>query len=116
MKRLVKNFVDVRYIISKKLNSIIRKGKDSLKDYQMTEVVYKINCKDCDQVYIGQTKRYLETRIKEQTLYKKILRVTFLLLRIIIDCLLITILKGINLTYYARRKIGRRERSQRCFS
>jgi len=31
----------------------------------MTEIVYKINCKDCDQVYIGQTKRYLETRIKK---------------------------------------------------
>jgi len=31
----------------------------------MTEV--KINCKDCDQVYIGQTKRYLETRIKEHS-------------------------------------------------
>jgi len=28
-------------------------------------IVYKINCIDCDQVYIGQTKRHLETRIKE---------------------------------------------------
>jgi len=28
-------------------------------------VVYKINCNDCDKVYIGQTKRYLVTRIKE---------------------------------------------------
>jgi len=31
----------------------------------MKEVVYKINGKDCDQVHIGQTKRYLETWIKE---------------------------------------------------
>jgi len=61
IKRIVKNFVDVRYTIPKKLDSMIKKDKDSLKDYQLTEVVYKINCKDCDQVYIGQTKRYLET-------------------------------------------------------
>jgi len=53
IKWIVKNFVDVRYTIPKKLDSIIRKDKDSLKDYQMTEIVYKINCKDCDQVYIG---------------------------------------------------------------
>jgi len=33
IKRIVKNFVDVWYTIPKKLDSIIRKGKDSLKDY-----------------------------------------------------------------------------------
>jgi len=53
------------YTIPKKLDSIIKKDQDSLKDYHITEVVYKINCKVCDQVYIGQTKRYLETQIKE---------------------------------------------------
>ena len=26
--------------------------------------IYKINCKQCDKVYIGQTKRNLETRTK----------------------------------------------------
>lgn len=32
----------------------------------MTELVYKINCCDCDQVYIGQMKHLqLVTRIKE---------------------------------------------------
>jgi len=44
---------------------VIRKGKDRLDDRRKTKVVYKIECKDCDQVYIGQTKRHLETRIKE---------------------------------------------------
>jgi len=33
-----------------------KKGKDKLKDSQLTEIVYKLNCKDCDKVYIGQTK------------------------------------------------------------
>jgi len=31
----------------------------------MTHVVYKIDCRDCDLSYIGQTKRHLETRVKE---------------------------------------------------
>jgi len=30
-----------------------------------TDIVYKIDCIDCEKVYIGQTKRHLETRIKE---------------------------------------------------
>jgi len=61
IKRIVKNMVDVRFSIPKKLDTIIRKGKDRLDDRRKTEVVYKIECKDCDQVHIGQTKRPLET-------------------------------------------------------
>jgi len=57
--------VDVRFTIPKKLDTIIRKGKDRLDAQQVTEIVYKINCEDCDKVYIGQTKRHLATRIKE---------------------------------------------------
>jgi len=36
-----------------------------LEPQRETEIVYKINCKNCDKVYIGQTKRHLATRIKE---------------------------------------------------
>ena len=30
-----------------------------------TGVVYKINCKDCDSFYIGQTGKFLKIRIKQ---------------------------------------------------
>jgi len=65
IKRVVGKGVDVRYTIPKKLDSIIKKGKDRLDARQNTDIVYKIECINCDQVYIGQTKRHLETRIKE---------------------------------------------------
>jgi len=62
IKRSLRNFVDVRFTIPKKLDTIILKGKDRLDTQRETEIVYKINCKDCDKVYIGQTKRHLATR------------------------------------------------------
>jgi len=65
IKRSLRNIVDVRFTIPKKLDTIIRKGKDRLDAQRVTEIVYKINCKDCDKVYIGQTKKHLATRIKE---------------------------------------------------
>jgi len=65
IKRIVKNFMEVRFTIPKKLDLLIKKGKDKLDIGQNTGVVYRIDCKDCDQVYIGQTKRHLETRVKE---------------------------------------------------
>jgi hypothetical protein len=32
---------------------------------KQTEIVYEIDCVHCNSCYIGQTKRHLETRIKE---------------------------------------------------
>jgi len=65
IKRVVGKVVDVRYTIPKKLDCIIKKGKDRLDRKSNTDVVYKIDCNDCEKVYIGQTKRHLETRVKE---------------------------------------------------
>ncbi|XP_011882019.1 PREDICTED: uncharacterized protein LOC105569853 [Vollenhovia emeryi] len=53
------------FTVPKKLNNIIKKGKDRLPNKKQTELIYKINCVDCDACYIGQTKRHLDTRIKE---------------------------------------------------
>ena len=33
--------------------------------------IYQINCKDCKKIYIGKTKRNLETRVKEHFRYIK---------------------------------------------
>jgi len=65
IKRILNNLVDVRFTVPRRLDNIIKKGKDRLTDSQLTEIVYKLNCKDCDKVYIGQTKRHLGTRVRE---------------------------------------------------
>jgi len=48
-----------------KLGRIIRAQKDTLPLGFNKNVVYKLNCKDCDASYIGQTKRRLNTRVME---------------------------------------------------
>jgi len=44
---------------------IIKIQKDSLEHDSKRNVVYKIDCKNCNASYIGQTGRKLNTRIKE---------------------------------------------------
>jgi hypothetical protein len=48
-----------------KLNEqIIKRGKDKIPISQEQGVVFKVNCKNCDSCYIGQTKHSVETRMK----------------------------------------------------
>ena len=47
------------------LNRFIKMGKDKIKKGKLSNVVYQINCKNCDYSYVGQTKRKLKTRLKE---------------------------------------------------
>jgi hypothetical protein len=53
------------FTIPKKLNCIIKRGKDSLDKFNQKELIYRIECNDCEACYVGQTKRHLKTRIKE---------------------------------------------------
>ena len=46
------------------LHSMLTKVKDTLPLGKQSNVVYRIPC-SCGQVYIGETKRRLETRLKE---------------------------------------------------
>lgn len=66
INRILTHFdITTLYSIPKKLNCIIKRGKDKLIQSKQTHVVYKIDCEQCDATYIGQTKRHVGTRIKE---------------------------------------------------
>lgn len=52
-----------------KFNNIIKGHKDILPKQSNSNVVYRINCRDCEASYVEQTSRLLSTRIKE---HKKI--------------------------------------------
>ena len=57
--------------MDKGLQSVITKGKDTLKTLDKNNVVYKLNCLDCPAVYIGETKRALRVRRNEHKNNKK---------------------------------------------
>ena len=48
-----------------KLNRFVKPHKDLLHNFAQRGVVYKIDCRDCDASYVGQTGRQLGTRVKE---------------------------------------------------
>lgn len=47
------------------LKSIIKGHRDPLPRSYSNNVVYRFNCTDCEASYVGQTKRFLKTRIAE---------------------------------------------------
>jgi len=47
------------------MSTFIKTGKDKIKKEDHSNVVYKINCQDCNYSYVGQTKRKLKTRLKK---------------------------------------------------
>ncbi|XP_070169418.1 uncharacterized protein [Polyergus mexicanus] len=55
----------ISYTGINKLNRFIKVQKDDISKEFHRNVVYKISCKDCDTSYVGQTSRFLKTRIQE---------------------------------------------------
>ena len=49
----------------KTVGSILKRPNDKFGQDLSTGVVYKISCKDCEKVYIGQTPRALRSRTRE---------------------------------------------------
>ena len=49
----------------KTLRELLVHPKDHIPDIKKPGVVYSISCNDCDSVYVGQTGRTLEHRMKE---------------------------------------------------
>ena len=48
-----------------KLSGLLSSFKDVIEPRYRQEAIYNTNCSDCDQCYIGETKRWFETRKKE---------------------------------------------------
>ena len=48
-----------------KLRGLLSSFKNAIEPGYRQGAIYKINCSDCDQCYIGKTKRWFETRKKE---------------------------------------------------
>jgi len=48
-----------------KLSQLIKVHKDTDQPLSKNNVVYKIQCRDCEATYVGQTKRQLKTRLRE---------------------------------------------------
>lgn len=57
--------VKLAYCSINKLNKYIKTNKDPVPKLSNNNVVYKIDCKDCDASYVGQTGRKLSTRVSE---------------------------------------------------
>ena len=69
LRRILNSLViRVFFKTSNTLGSKLVKSKDLIPTEKQTNCVYKINCRDCEQVYIGQTSRQLSTRINENRL------------------------------------------------
>ena len=65
-KNFIKNYsTKVVYSAKNKLNNIIKLGKDKNDKSNNANVVYKINCKDCNASHVGQTSTRVNVRIKE---------------------------------------------------
>lgn len=68
-QRLIKVMRNSSSIIVSYYNKTVRKLFSQLKDrdpdYRQSGLVYRVNCKDCTGTYIGQTRQYFGTRIKQ---------------------------------------------------
>jgi len=53
------------------MRNFVKVHKDPLPIYDSMDVIYKLNCIDCDASYVGQTGRQLRTRINEHRCHIK---------------------------------------------
>jgi len=66
LKSITKKFdFNIAYKLLNCMNTFIKTGKNKTKKEDHSNVVYKINCLDCNYSYVRQTKRKLKTRLKE---------------------------------------------------
>jgi len=70
-KSAIKNRDNIIYKSMNCMNTYIKTDKDKIKKEDYLNVVYTINCHDCNYSYVGQTKRKLKARLKEHNRFKK---------------------------------------------
>ena len=61
---LHKSGIQTVYKMNKLNSQIIKRGKDIIPKENTRGVVYQLNCNDCDAVYVGETKKRINKRIK----------------------------------------------------
>ena len=65
-EKLLRPFnIDVAHKRMHKLNSYFTKHKDKTTTTETKNAIYMIPCRECQQKYIGQTSKKIETRITE---------------------------------------------------
>jgi len=67
------SFSTLAFACYNKLKRFIKAQKDSLPTPSRPDVVYRINCLDCDASYVGQTKRCLNVRVSIDSTLTEIL-------------------------------------------
>lgn len=68
LTRRIKNFmpdVTLAHKPENKVGTFFCKQKDKIPNTELSDVVYKINCKDCESIYIGETTQKLQSRIRQ---------------------------------------------------
>ncbi|KAJ8932703.1 hypothetical protein NQ318_021222 [Aromia moschata] len=71
LDKIFKNInINVVYNSKNKLQTLLGNSKDKINNNEKSGI-YEISCKDCDQKYIGQTKRSILTRFKEHMAHLK---------------------------------------------
>ena len=65
MLKLHKNVFDIKAYFCKTFDLLIKGSFDPVPKEQKSGAIYSIPCNDCNQEYIGQTKRQFGTRLKE---------------------------------------------------
>ncbi|KAJ8946038.1 hypothetical protein NQ318_023287 [Aromia moschata] len=71
LDKIFKNInINLVYNSKNKLQTLLGNPKDKINNNEKSGI-YEISCKDCDQKYIGQTKRSILTRFKEHMAHLK---------------------------------------------
>ena len=68
-RRLKKHNLTLASRTTKTLRNVFCKLKDKSEPMDKTDVIYKIDCNDCDEYYIGETNRNLNKRVGEHKKY-----------------------------------------------